>query len=251
VVLVLTPVVEQVLAQAPDMGRLDFGDRHRPEDGSQMPAEQVAVKLDRLGSQAGTHTREVDTAGMSAERQARYLIDLAAARSMRRQIGEAIHDLQEAEKIAPELTRPQRRAPDVMRDLLQLSGLRPRPELRDRNERSQHPHPDAQPGRERRITLQATRSSCGDRWHLVYLTGCSLYILSVEEVAMAKTLIDVDEQYLAAAREVLHTETKKDTVNAALREVAAMAARRRDLRRLASGGLPDLEDEEVMRGAWQ
>jgi Arc/MetJ family transcription regulator len=68
---------------------------------------------------------------------------------------------------------------------------------------------------------------------------------------MAKTLIDIEEQYLAAAREVLHTETKKDTVNAALREVAALAARRRDLQRLASGGLPDLEDEEVMRGAWQ
>ena len=44
---------------------------------------------------------------------------------------------------------------------------------------------------------------------------------------MAKTLIDVDEQYLAAAQEALHTETKKDTVNAALREVAALAARRR------------------------
>ena len=72
-----------------------------------------------------------------------------------------------------------------------------------------------------------------------------------EEVEMAKTLIDVDEEYLAAAREVLHTQTKKDTVNAALREVAALAARRRDLQRLASGGLPDLEDEEVMRGAWR
>jgi Arc/MetJ family transcription regulator len=40
---------------------------------------------------------------------------------------------------------------------------------------------------------------------------------------MAKTLIDVEEQYLTAAREVLHTETKKDTVNAALGEVAALA----------------------------
>jgi Arc/MetJ family transcription regulator len=72
-----------------------------------------------------------------------------------------------------------------------------------------------------------------------------------EEVEMAKTLIDVDEEYLAAAQEVLHTQTKKDTVNAALREVAALAARRRDLQRLESGGLPDLEDEEVMRGAWR
>jgi hypothetical protein len=47
------------------------------------------------------------------------------------------------------------------------------------------------------------------------------------------------------------TETKKDTVNAALRAVAALAARRRDLQRLVSGGLPDLEDAEVMRAAWQ
>ena len=68
---------------------------------------------------------------------------------------------------------------------------------------------------------------------------------------MAKTLIDVNEEYLAAAQEVLHTETKKDTVNAALRAVVALAARRRDLRRLADGGLPDLEDAEVMRAAWQ
>jgi Arc/MetJ family transcription regulator len=68
---------------------------------------------------------------------------------------------------------------------------------------------------------------------------------------MAKTLIDVDEEYLAAAQQVLHTQTKKDTVNAALRAVAALAARRRDLQRLVSGGLPDLEDEQVMSAAWQ
>ncbi|HEV2376999.1 MAG TPA: DUF2191 domain-containing protein [Streptosporangiaceae bacterium] len=68
---------------------------------------------------------------------------------------------------------------------------------------------------------------------------------------MAKTLVDVNEEYLAAAQEVLHTETKKDTINAALRAVAALAARRRDLQRLAGGGLPDLEDPEVMRAAWQ
>jgi Arc/MetJ family transcription regulator len=67
---------------------------------------------------------------------------------------------------------------------------------------------------------------------------------------MARTLIDIDEEYLAAAQQVLHTETKKDTVNAALREVAALAARRRDLQRLTSGSLPDLEDESVMRAAW-
>jgi Arc/MetJ family transcription regulator len=68
---------------------------------------------------------------------------------------------------------------------------------------------------------------------------------------MSKTLIDIDEQYLAAAQEALHTGTKKDTVNAALREVVALAARRRDLQRLTSGGLSDLEDDNVMREAWR
>jgi Arc/MetJ family transcription regulator len=66
-----------------------------------------------------------------------------------------------------------------------------------------------------------------------------------------KTLIDVDEESLATAQAALHTETKKDTVNAALREVTALAARRRDLERLVSGGLPDLEDDDVMRAAWR
>jgi Arc/MetJ family transcription regulator len=68
---------------------------------------------------------------------------------------------------------------------------------------------------------------------------------------MAKTLIDIDEQYLAAAQRELGTTTKKDTVNTALREVAALAARRRDLQRLISGDLPDLEDEDAMRAAWR
>jgi Arc/MetJ family transcription regulator len=57
---------------------------------------------------------------------------------------------------------------------------------------------------------------------------------------MAKTLIDIDEQALAVAQDALRTGTKDDTVNAALREVAALAARRRDLRRATEDGQPDL-----------
>ena len=68
---------------------------------------------------------------------------------------------------------------------------------------------------------------------------------------MSKTLIDVDDEQLTAAAKVLNTKTKKDTVNGALRLVTALAARRRDLWRLSSGGLPDLADEDVMRAAWQ
>ena len=68
---------------------------------------------------------------------------------------------------------------------------------------------------------------------------------------MAKTLIDIDEQQLAEAAQLLNTQTNKDTVNAALRLVTSLAARRRDLQRLTSGGLPDLANEDVMRAAWQ
>jgi Arc/MetJ family transcription regulator len=68
---------------------------------------------------------------------------------------------------------------------------------------------------------------------------------------MAKTLIDIDEHYLAAAQRELGATTKKDTVNTALREVTALAARRRDLQRLTSRSLPDLEDEDVMRAPCQ
>lgn len=68
---------------------------------------------------------------------------------------------------------------------------------------------------------------------------------------MAKTLIEIDDGYLAAAQQALGTATKKDTVNAALREVTALAARRRDLQRFISRGLPDLDDEDVMQAAWR
>ncbi len=46
--------------------------------------------------------------------------------------------------------------------------------------------------------------------------------METEEI-MAKTLIEIDDEYLAAAQQALGTATKKDTVNAALREVAALA----------------------------
>lgn len=47
-----------------------------------------------------------------------------------------------------------------------------------------------------------------------------------------KTPIELDEEALRAAAEVLGTTTKKDTVNAALREVSARLTRLRALDRL-------------------
>lgn len=68
---------------------------------------------------------------------------------------------------------------------------------------------------------------------------------------MTKTLIDIDDDELARAKQALRTTTKKDTVNRALAEATALAARRRDLERLIEGRLADLGDAETMTSAWQ
>jgi Arc/MetJ family transcription regulator len=47
-----------------------------------------------------------------------------------------------------------------------------------------------------------------------------------------KTLIEIDEALLDEARQVLGAKTIKETVNGSLREVVALAARRRDVERL-------------------
>jgi Arc/MetJ family transcription regulator len=66
---------------------------------------------------------------------------------------------------------------------------------------------------------------------------------------MAKTLLDVDEEALAAAREILGTSSKVDTVNTALREVVASRRRLQLLSWLDTGS--DIDDPEAMRGAWR
>lgn len=66
-----------------------------------------------------------------------------------------------------------------------------------------------------------------------------------------RTVVDIDEDALRGAREALGTTTKVDTVNRALTEVAALAARRRDLHRLTAGELVDLGDDDVYASAWQ
>ncbi len=68
---------------------------------------------------------------------------------------------------------------------------------------------------------------------------------------MSKTLIDVDEQALAEAQAALKTSTKRDTINTALREVAALHARRQELQRLSGPAGERLLDPDLMFTAWQ
>ncbi len=77
---------------------------------------------------------------------------------------------------------------------------------------------------------------------------------------VAKTVIDLDDEALEAARAALGTRTKRDTVNQALRAVVAQvlasaneveAARMQALLVVSSEMQRDLLDSEIMKGAWR
>ena len=68
---------------------------------------------------------------------------------------------------------------------------------------------------------------------------------------MPKTLIDVDVELLARARELLGVATKKDTVNGALRELVRRQAAQ-DFGELARSGVFDaLLDPETVPRSWR
>jgi len=125
-------VAEAIAAQIGE-DRDDYGTEFGPTNVA-IHAVSIAVELGDAG-QAIDLAQRVSATSLSPERQAWFLLDLAQAHAMRRQIGESLHALQEAERIAPEETRVHYLGRAVTRDLLQLSGLRPRPELRDLAER--------------------------------------------------------------------------------------------------------------------
>jgi len=68
---------------------------------------------------------------------------------------------------------------------------------------------------------------------------------------MSTTQIELDQQLLEQAADILGTTTKKATVNEALRRVVQAEVRRRHLEELAAGALPDLSDPAVMQAAWR
>jgi Arc/MetJ family transcription regulator len=65
-------------------------------------------------------------------------------------------------------------------------------------------------------------------------------------MAMIKTPVEIDQDALAVAAEVLGTKTKKDTVNAALREVGERLVRLHALARL--GEMADRGDFDEYLG---
>jgi hypothetical protein len=93
----------------------------------------VAVELGDAG-RALRAAAAVDTSGLSAERRARMLIDVARAHAQRRQVGEAVVALLQAEAITPEQVRSHGLVRQLVSDLLAMQDP-PGAELRDLSRR--------------------------------------------------------------------------------------------------------------------
>jgi transcriptional regulator with XRE-family HTH domain len=78
----------------------------------------------------------IDASGLSLERQSRLAIDLARAHIQRRQIGDAVAALLEAERHAPEQVPASGLVRALVADLLRLAGRRATPELTNLARRS-------------------------------------------------------------------------------------------------------------------
>lgn len=77
----------------------------------------VAVELGDMPD-ALRRSSGIDTAGLSAERRARLLVDMARAHTQRRRSAAAVKALEDAERLAPEMVRSHRLARETVRELL-------------------------------------------------------------------------------------------------------------------------------------
>jgi len=66
-----------------------------------------------------------------------------------------------------------------------------------------------------------------------------------------KTSVVIDEELLTAVQEVLETRTVKDTIEQAFVEVLRTKARAEEVEALSSLRGMDLDNDEVMAGAWR
>lgn len=114
--------------------RNDFDTEFGPTN-VEVHAVSTAVELGDAGLALDV-AQDVDTSGLSPERQSRFLLDVARAHAQRRHVGEATAAILEAEALAPEQIQDHHLAREVIRDLIQLSGHRVPEALRDLAERS-------------------------------------------------------------------------------------------------------------------
>ncbi len=109
-------------------GRNDFNTEFGPVN---VALHEVSVAVD-LGDAGDALDRagRIDTSGLSAERRARFLVDVASAHAQRRTRGDALAALLEAEQVAPEQIHDHSKVRTLIRDLLQDVHQRSDQELR-------------------------------------------------------------------------------------------------------------------------
>ncbi len=66
-----------------------------------------------------------------------------------------------------------------------------------------------------------------------------------------KTSVEIDDGLLAAAQRILATATLRETVEEAFRQVVRAEARREEARALAAMEGMELDNPEIMAGAWR
>lgn len=103
-------------------GRNDFHTEFGPAN-VEVHRVAVAIELGDAGEALDAASR-VDVSQLSAERQARFLIDVARAHAQRRRTVEALRALSDAERLAPEFLQEHRVARGLVRDLVERAGDR-------------------------------------------------------------------------------------------------------------------------------
>ena len=108
--------------------RDDFGTEFGPTNVA-LHAVAVAVELGDAGT-ALRRAAAIDASGLSTERRARFLVDVARAHHQRRQGREVLQRLQEAYDLTPEQVEGHPDVREMVRDLVQDEGQRIDPDLR-------------------------------------------------------------------------------------------------------------------------
>ncbi|WP_322779827.1 helix-turn-helix transcriptional regulator [Frankia sp. Cas4] len=116
------------LASTVGAGRNDFNTEFGPSNVA-LHGVAVAVELGDAGD-ALDRAGRVDPSGLSPERRARFLVDVARAHAQRRARGEEVAALLEAEEIAPEQIHDHGTVRMLIRDLLQDPNRRSDQQLR-------------------------------------------------------------------------------------------------------------------------
>ncbi|MET3984340.1 helix-turn-helix transcriptional regulator [Streptomyces sp. PvR034] len=124
----------RAVAQQLGEDRNDFNLEFGPTN-VEIQAVSTAVDLGDAG-EALDIAKDLNTAGLSSERQARLLMDVGRAHAQRRQYVDALDSLLRAEELAPEMIHTHVASRSVVRDLVLVAGRSASDELRALAERT-------------------------------------------------------------------------------------------------------------------